>query len=174
MNSLINYIKYDKQSSIKATFKSTELENETQKIESSEASIEILNSKSTSEKKLAEYQDLISRLEQEKLELTSKLKMYQKKTNDSDEIDGKADETSTDNSEASQSLKDLQAKLDQSQKTIDVFKEQISQLNTQLNEMNNIYETTKQSELDERNKIKHLDRSVRALKLEKEQMVSVC
>ena len=48
--------------------------------------------------------------------------------------------------------------------------EQIAQLNLKLNEMTTMYENSKQNELDEKNKIKHLERSVRALKIEKDQL----
>ncbi len=41
-----------------------------------------------------------------------------------------------------------------------------------LNELNNLYETSKQAELEEKNRAKLLDRSVRALKIEKEQLIS--
>jgi serine/threonine-protein kinase MRCK len=45
-------------------------------------------------------------------------------------------------------------------------------LSFNLNELNNLYETSKQAELEEKNRAKLLDRSVRALKIEKEQLIS--
>jgi chromosome segregation ATPase len=68
---------------------------------------------------------------------------------------------------------ELKSRLEKSQQSIDVLNEQIIQLNIKLGEMKNAYEQTKQSELDERNKNKHLEKSVRALKIEKDQLLMV-
>jgi len=53
------------------------------------------------------------------------------------------------------------------------LKEQLLHSNTKLDELTSIYETTKQSEIEEKNKTKHLERSVRALKIEKDQLFTV-
>ncbi len=53
------------------------------------------------------------------------------------------------------------------------LKEQLLHSNTKLDELISIYETTKQSEIEEKNKTKHLERSVRALKIEKDQLFTV-
>lgn len=46
----------------------------------------------------------------------------------------------------------------------------IADLTSQLKEIGSLYDSTKQSEVEERNKNKHLERAVRALKIEKEQL----
>lgn len=50
------------------------------------------------------------------------------------------------------------------------WKTKIAKLTSQLDEITNLYESTKQLEVEERNKNKHLERTVRALKIEKEQL----
>jgi len=56
------------------------------------------------------------------------------------------------------------------EKTIESLNEKILHLNANLNEMTNLYEMTKQSELDEKTKNKHTERSLRAIKIEKDQL----
>jgi hypothetical protein len=53
------------------------------------------------------------------------------------------------------------------------LREQLQQTNSKLVEITGLYETAKQAELDEKNKNKHLERSTRALKIEKDQLFSV-
>ena len=62
---------------------------------------------------------------------------------------------------------DIKIKLE---KTIESLNEKILHLNGNLNEMTNLYETAKQNELDEKTKIKHSERSLRAIKIEKDQL----
>jgi len=62
---------------------------------------------------------------------------------------------------------------EQTQVIVAALKEQLLHSNTKLDELTSIYETTKQSEIEEKNKTKHLERSVRALKIEKDQLFTV-
>ena len=130
-----------------------------------------------SEVKPVEYQELITRLEAEKLELLAKLKVYESAGRGGENADVSSETVVAESSpkaELSAELVDeLKVKLDLAQQAITNLKEQIVQLNAKLNEMNTLYESTKQSELEEKNKIKHLERSVRALKIEKDQLFTV-
>ncbi len=127
-------------------------------------------------KSTKEYECIIAELENEKIELTEKLNALQSLSlieninNDST--------TTTPNLNGAILLdsnvsKDLALKLDQSQQALLNSNEQCAQLNLKLNEMTSMYETVKQNELEEKNKIKHLERSVRALKIEKDQLFTV-
>ena len=127
-------------------------------------------------KSTKEYECIIAELENEKIELTEKLNALQSLSlieninNDST--------TTTPNLNGailldSKVSKDLALKLDQSQQALLNSNEQCAQLNLKLNEMTSMYETVKQNELEEKNKIKHLERSVRALKIEKDQLFTV-
>jgi len=62
---------------------------------------------------------------------------------------------------------------EQTQAIVAALKEQLLHSNTKLDELSSVYETTKQSEIEEKNKTKHLERSVRALKIEKDQLFTV-
>ncbi len=62
---------------------------------------------------------------------------------------------------------------EQTQVIVEALKEQLLESNSKLNEITSIYESTKQSEMEEKNKTKHLERSVRALKIEKDQLFTV-
>lgn len=62
---------------------------------------------------------------------------------------------------------ELRQKLELSERTVDLLREQVRDLGLKLAEMTGLYESAKQAELDEKNKLKHLDRSIRALKIEK-------
>lgn len=103
-----------------------------------------------------EYKELVGRLESEKLELLAKLKLFESK----------------DPALAPTAEVELEVDVAQ-QAAIAGLKEQVAQLGGKLAEMNTLYESTKQSELEEKNKIKHLERSVRALKIEKDQLFTV-
>jgi hypothetical protein len=81
-------------------------------------------------------------------------------------------QSSIDN-EISNQLNELKLKYEQSELNCENLKEQLSQSNNKLNEITNLYELTKQHELDEKNKNKHLERSIRALKIEKDQLFAV-
>lgn len=138
------------------------------------ASTKPVNNETT--KSTKEYECIIAELENEKIELTEKLNALQSLSlieninNDST--------TTTPNLNGAILLdsnvsKDLALKLDQSQQALLNSNEQCAQLNLKLNEMTSMYETVKQNELEEKNKIKHLERSVRALKIEKDQLFTV-
>lgn len=62
---------------------------------------------------------------------------------------------------------ELRQKLELSERTVVELREQTRDLGNKLAEMTALYESAKQAELDEKNKIKHLDRSIRALRIEK-------
>lgn len=62
---------------------------------------------------------------------------------------------------------DLRQKLKMSEHLVESLRGQMKDLGAKITEMTNLYETAKQAELDEKNRIKHLDRSIRALKIEK-------
>lgn len=62
---------------------------------------------------------------------------------------------------------ELRQKLEASERVVETLREQVRDLGLKLTEMTGLYEGAKQAELDEKNKIKHLERSVRALKIEK-------
>ena len=124
-----------------------------------------------------EYETIIAQLENEKLELIAQLS----RTNQAEgPIEAKSSAlaeltpstieiTSTSPAEDHQtpiSSDELKRKLE---KTIEHLNEQALHLNGKLNEMTNLYEAAKQNELDEKNKIKHMDRSLKALKIEKDQ-----
>lgn len=140
------------------------------------------------------YEAMISKLENEKHELTSRLNVISTTTTTTERINGQSEHddsmmgldgddektvtTTTITAVISESksqpeVDELKAKLDASEKTIDTLKEQLVQLNVKLNEMTSTYETTRQTELDEKNKIKHLERAVRSSKIEKDQLLLV-
>jgi serine/threonine-protein kinase MRCK len=101
---------------------------------------------------------IINQLENEKKELLAKLAILQQQQQQQEPT------INLNNND------EINFKLDQSQLMLNASNEQISQLNLKLNEMTTMYENSKQNELDEKNKIKHLERSVRALKIEKDQL----
>ena len=121
-----------------------------------------------------EYECIIAQLETDKLDLTTKLNALQslKHTNESSNAASAVTELNGD-TDSPDITKELAFKLDQSQQALLVCNEQIGQLNVKLNEMTSMYETAKQNEVEEKNKIKHLERSVRALKIEKDQLFTV-
>ena len=139
-----------------------------------------------------DYECIIAQLENDKIELTTKLNSLQSvsllstknNTNNESTLTLNAPSTPTAlngsgeiNEPAATAsdivTKELTLKLDQSQQALVACTEQIAQLNVNLNEMTCMYETAKQNELEEKNKIKHLERSVRALKIEKDQLFTV-
>lgn len=176
---MINFIDFEKKSKISngtISFKfnktDVKIQDNNTNIDLTDASIEINDSN------VIEYQKKISKLEEEKNELSEKLKNLQINSNKNEEKSfqslTKLEEESSSSSELIQneSLKELKIKLDLNQQSNDLLKEQINRLNLNLNEMTNLYETSKQAELEEKNKTKQLDRSLRALKIEKEQLIS--
>ena len=70
-------------------------------------------------------------------------------------------------------LEELRKRAEQSHQTSEVFKEQIVQLNNKLNDMTNLYETTSKTLLEEKNKLKQSDRSLKTLKSEKDNLLTV-
>jgi hypothetical protein len=88
-------------------------------------------------------------------------------------VNGNTDGIEAKNSQMNELNQELKSRLEKSQQSIDALNEQIIQLNIKLGEMKNAYEQSKQSELDERNKNKHLEKSVRAFKIEKDQLLMV-
>jgi len=135
----------------------------------------------------SEYESIIVQLENDKLELIAKLNELQQNrhitVNESNQskittIDAltpapieitstvstvsEKDETEFDSNNEATKLK--------LEKTIESLNEKILHLNANLNEMTNLYEMTKQSELDEKTKNKHTERSLRAIKIEKDQL----
>lgn len=106
----------------------------------------------------------IEQLKSEKLELLEKIKAFQ------NGLVLKI-EQNIENSESSAGTSDeIKTKLDQSQLMVENLKDQLLNSTNKLNEMTNLYETSKQNELEEKSKTKHLERSVRALKIEKDQL----
>ena len=75
--------------------------------------------------------------------------------------------------DTSNQLNEYQVKYEQSQLMMESLKEQLAHSNSRLNELGSLYETSKQNEADEKTKTKHLERSVRALKIEKDQLFTV-
>ncbi len=155
-------------------------------------STQINEDHSITTKKLVEYESLIAKLESEKVELITKLNIYQNQISITQSEVGTDVQSLTslttitvnpqgpsqieqqaNNAEVSASNQlnnELKQKLEQTQISLESHKEQIVQMNKKLLDMTNLYESAKQNELEEKNKIKHLERSVRALKIEKDQM----
>lgn len=73
-------------------------------------------------------------------------------------------------SESSTELSEMRQRVETSEKTVESLREQVRDLGSKLTEMTGLYESAKQAELDEKNKYKHLDRSMRAMKIEKDQL----
>lgn len=105
----------------------------------------------------------IDQLKKEKLDLIATIQAFQ------------ADNPKPDTSDVPNltAPDEFKGKYEQCQLLADGLKEQLIQSNKSLNEMTSLYETTKQHELEEKNKTKHLERSVRALKIEKDQLFTV-
>ena len=59
---------------------------------------------------------------------------------------------------------------DQSQAALEAVREELQSSRGKFEELSAVYEATKQSELEEKSKTKQLERSVRALKVEKDQL----
>lgn len=106
----------------------------------------------------------LEQLKIEKIELLEKIKSFQNGGTAKIEESVAKFEDSTDTSD------EIKVKLDQSQLMVENLKEQLLNSTSNLNEMTNLYETCKQNELEEKSKTKHLERSVRALKIEKDQL----
>ena len=59
---------------------------------------------------------------------------------------------------------------DQSQAALEAVREELQSSRGKFEELSAVYEATKQSELEEKSKTKQLERSIRALKVEKDQL----
>ena len=176
-HSLLDYINFEQKNKLYDINRTNKLEIISSNSELVDNTISVDNSIINSKKTNLEYESIITQLENEKFELISKLKILSQTQTITTR--NEADNTSNTNIETLitinqedhlAELKDLKVKLEQSQQAIDLLRDQLVQGNTKLNEMTSLYETTKQSEVDEKNKIKHLERSVRALKIEKDQL----
>lgn len=115
---------------------------------------------------VSQYELRIATLESEKRDLLAQL------NNQTQSLTGTIESltitaTINESSNATPDMIELKQKLELSEKLVDGLREQAIQLSAKVNEMTSLYETTKQIELDEKNKIKHLERSIRALKIEK-------
>jgi serine/threonine-protein kinase MRCK len=182
-HSLIDFIDFEGKSKVSneaISFKLNKtdiiIKEKNKNIDFTEATIEISDSV-VNDINLIEYQKKISKLEEEKYELSEKLKNLQLNSVKSDEkflnpLTNVEGNELLNESNQNESLKELKIKLDLNQQSNDLMKDQISRLNFNLNEITNLYETTKQNELEEKNRVKHLDRSIRTLKIEKEQLIT--
>ena len=150
--------------------------------ESSQINMKIIDvEKSPNQKSHLEYESIISQLENDKLELLAKLNELQNRqiTNETTkttiealtpapiEITSTVSTATNSEKEAFLINDEIRIKLE---KTIESLNEKILHLSGNLNEMTNLYEMTKQSELEEKAKIKHSERSLRAIKIEKDQL----
>ena len=64
---------------------------------------------------------------------------------------------------------------DQSQAALEAVREELQSSRGKFEELSAVYEATKQGELEEKSKTKQLERSIRALKIEKDQLYAqVC
>jgi hypothetical protein len=129
-------------------------------VESNETSKE----ESSSEK----FELQIANLEAENRVLLAQIATFaqQKQQDNSTRVESVTITTSLSESVSSEVV-DLRQKLESSERLVESLRDQAKDLGVKLAEMTGLYETAKQAELDEKNKIKHLDRSIRALKIEK-------
>lgn len=107
-----------------------------------------------------EYVAELEQLKHEKLELMAKIQEFQSngKINTADNKDENTDDT------------EYKKKYEQTEAILESVREELSNSKSKFEEMSSVYEATKQSELDEKSKSKQLERSVRALKIEKDQL----
>lgn len=113
----------------------------------------------------------LEQLKRDKLELMAKIQEFQSANQISNgEVNGVDGKHTPENGENSKDANEYKQKYEQTQSMLDSVREELVSSRTKFEEMNSVYEATKQSELDEKSKSKQLERSVRALKIEKDQL----
>jgi serine/threonine-protein kinase MRCK len=139
-------------------------------IEPKSTAMEIDDSNSDSEK-IEEYKKLVAKLEKEKLELLNKLNLSKTSEENNDLIDSSESKMIESSEAVTNSEQD--AIINELRQQLDASKAIIEDLNVKLSETSNAYDIIKQAELDQKNKIKHLERNLRALKNEKDELFTV-
>jgi serine/threonine-protein kinase MRCK len=130
------------------------------------------NSSNPESETIDEYKQLVAKLEKEKQELISKLtKNSEEGSNDL--VDSSEIRVIETNSEMLTNSEQNAALISELREQLEANKLIIEDLNVKLNETSNAYDIIKQAELDQKNKIKHLERNLRALKNEKDELFTV-
>ena len=137
-------------------------------------------SSATTSDKTAEYEVQIANLEAENRVLLAQISAIaaSKSTSTTTNANGVEEKlesltitaTVSESSSSSTELSEMRQRVETSEKTVESLREQVRDLGSKLTEMTGLYESAKQAELDEKNKYKHLDRSMRAMKIEKDQL----
>jgi DNA repair exonuclease SbcCD ATPase subunit len=104
----------------------------------------------------------IEQLIKENNELRKKLKENERDNGDLNNVDNIEINETTDGLNAGE--------LQTSQQACLLLKDQVNKLNIRLKEMTSLQETTKQNEQDEKNKCKNHERTIRTMKIEKDQL----
>jgi chromosome segregation ATPase len=136
-------------------------------------------SSATTSDKTAEYEVQIANLEAENRVLLAQISAIaaSKSTSTTTNANGVEEKlesltitATVSESSSSTELSEMRQRVETSEKTVESLREQVRDLGSKLTEMTGLYESAKQAELDEKNKYKHLDRSMRAMKIEKDQL----
>jgi serine/threonine-protein kinase MRCK len=128
----------------------------------------------------SDFKLIVHKLESENKELLKRLEIYESNSNykivnnynDNINKDGLG-EDNLDSNVNNENNNDLVLANNNLLRQLNENKLLVDELNAKLNEMTQMYEALKQNELEQKNKIKHLERSLRAFKSEKEELMAV-
>jgi serine/threonine-protein kinase MRCK len=139
--------------------------------------------------RIEEYKQLVAKLEKEKQELVAQLNsttvtmtttsvdvvVVAASADGVDLVDSTADDEKMIQSGEKQDIvsSSNEHEVNELKEQLEASKNLIEDLNGKLSEVNNAYDIIKQAELDQKNKIKHLERNLRALKNEKDELYTV-
>lgn len=170
--SLIDLINKSDVTSLAASIRqSVELINGKELTTSTTTDTEIQLTEVTKTSQSPEIAAELEQLKRDKLELMAKIQEFQSANQITNgEVNGADGKNTPENGENSKDVNEYKQMYEQTQSILDSVREELVNSKTKFEEMNSVYEATKQSELDEKSRSKQLERSVRALKIEKDQL----